>query len=133
MSVNGGDAWVAVVPEGHTCDTPTSFWTGSPFPVRGLMLPHWQAALKQPLVWSGLINQAKSTLSITNRSKFKPEGDSNLRCTSERKHVGQSDYNSKFMCTLPEGGSSNGDAQVIVTRLEPLVSPSTKVKKSRIL
>ena len=71
---------------------------------------------------------------ITKTRKRNPEGDSNSRCTHERENVGQSNYMPEPMCASPEGGSSNGEAQVIVTQLEPPVLPDTPVKKkSRIL
>ena len=62
------------------------------------------------------------------------QGDSNPRCTHGRENVGQSNYMPEPMCALPEGGSSNEEAQAIVARLEPPVLPGTPVKKkSRIL
>ena len=51
------------------------------------------------------------------------EGDLNPGCTHTRENVGQSNSMPETMCASPEGGSSNGEAQAIVTRLEPLVLP----------
>ena len=52
----------------------------------------------------------------------------------QRKDVGQSNYYSQSKCATPEGGFSIGDAQVIVTRLELPIPPTTAVKKkSRVL
>ena len=60
--------------------------------------------------------------------------DSNPRCTHGRENVGQSDYMPEPTCASPEDGSSNREAQAIVTWLEPPVLPGTPVKKkSRIL
>ena len=51
-----------------------------------------------------------------------------------KNNVGQSNYNSQSKCASPGGGSSIGEAQAIVIRLEPPLPLTTVVqKKSRIL
>ena len=61
------------------------------------------------------------------------EGDGNRQVHTQRKNVGQSNYNSQSKCALPEDGFSIGDAQVIVTWLELPVPLITAVKKSKVL
>ena len=98
------------------------------------LLPHWQPVLKQPPAWSVLITQARSTLTITFPKRPNLEGNCYPRCTHGKTNVGQSNYSSQSKCASPEGGISNGDAQAIVTQLEPQVPPTMAVKKkSRIL
>jgi len=52
---------------------------------------------------------------------------------TQRKNVGQSNYNSQSKCASPKAGFSIGDAQVIVTWLELPVPLITAVNKSKVL
>ena len=106
-------------------------WTGCP-PSSGL--PGWLPALKHPPVRVGLIPHHGSITEITFNQGILFQGDLNPRCTQGGQNAGQSSYVPNPMRASPEGGLSMGEAQVILTRLEPSVLPGTAArKKSRIL
>ena len=93
----------------------------------------WLSALKHPLVVLGwLITHHGSFTAITFYQGIQFQGDLNPRCTQGGQNIGQSNYVPNPMCASPDGGLSMGEAQVILTRLEPSVLPGMAAK-SRIL
>ena len=127
---------VSVVPvcrrRGDHLRQTNSPWTGSSFPVCVVTEAATQATCTKAatgLCWAN--HPTRILLSDYENQNENLQGDSNTRCTHGRENVDQSKYMPEAMCASPEGGSSNREAQAIVTQLEP--PAGMPVKKSRIL